>query len=85
MKLDANDVRRDYKHKTIVFRQKDAEEDLVTGVPVNVLQTLCNSLYGNENYRRNIIKPRIFIFDPNTTGKQIHERFFKYWGHLLGI
>lgn len=52
-------------------------------IPVSVLQTYCSSMYGHENYRKGLTKERIYYFKPTMTAKQVHEKLYSMFGHLL--
>jgi hypothetical protein len=52
----ANEARKEYKHRTIIFRPIEPEESPTTDLPVVIMQTYCNSIYGNENYRKSLTK-----------------------------
>lgn len=79
----ANEARKEYKHRSILFRPLEAEEQPKTDIPATVTQSYCNSIYGNENYRKNLTKSRVYLFKPETTAKQVHERLYAMFGELL--
>lgn len=39
--------RKEYKHKSIIIRPMEADEDAADSIRVNVTQTLCHSQFGN--------------------------------------
>lgn len=66
---EANEVRHEYKHKHIIFRQLEAVETPGDDEPINIQHCLCHSQYGNESYRRNITYQRVYLFNKSLTTK----------------
>lgn len=50
---------------------------------MTITQSYCNSIYGNENYRKNLTKSRVYLFKPSTTAKQVHQRLYEMFGELM--
>lgn len=82
---EANEIRKEFKHKHILFRPLEAHENLEKDEPVNIQHCLCHSQYGNESYRRNITYQRAYLFNKTDTTKQIHLKLFSYYKDHLKV
>jgi hypothetical protein len=81
----ANEVRSEYKYRTIFVRELEPDEHPDEDEKIILGNSICHSYYKDENYRKSLVPYRLYFVNKNTRLKDVHEKFIKYYRHIWEV
>ena len=81
----ANEVRSEYKYRTIFIRELMEDEDPYSPDTVRFClgHTICHSYYKDESYRKTISQFRMYFVNGNTKLTELHHRIFRLYREVF--
>lgn len=78
-----DDVRKEYKYRTLFLRQLDDFEQPERDLKVMLGHVICNPYYSDESYRKNIVPFQLLYIDPALTNQQVYALVLKRYSKIL--
>ena len=76
VKRSVNEVRSEYKYRTIFVRELLDEENPNEDIKVVLGNTICHTYYKDESYRKSLSQYRLHFFKKTSTLKEIHHKLY---------
>lgn len=78
-----DDIRKEYKYRTIFIRELDPLENPEKDIKVMLGHVLCNPYYPDESYRKNIVPFQLVYAQVDITNKQFYHLIIKRYNKIL--
>lgn len=81
----ANEVRSEYKYRTIFVRELEDDQQPRSADTVRFClgHTICHSYYKDQSYRKSISQFRLYFVNGSMKLKELHHKIFNYYKDLL--
>lgn len=82
-KETVDEVRSEYKYRTIFIRELDPFEQPEKDIKIMLGHVICNPYYSDESYRKNIVPFQLVYVNQDITNKQVYQLIFARYKKIL--
>ena len=82
---EAEEIRKEYKYRTIYVRELLEGQDPEKDIKVVLGNTVCHSYYSDESYRKSLISYRLYFINKELTCKEVHHKLFGYYQDVMKV